>query len=320
MSNRKGRTKRSYRTKTPTNQKRKYRDRSTAAKTPTRAKSQFQKHHGNCLCNICICVNPNAYHKCPPKKPKYPKNLKSTMKDDYDKVKGWDNPNYKPNEFRPKRSYKKSKPHQDAYNTIYGRDYEDKNPIPKNRSFKPENIREESGPFVGDTTYKGLTSSAKKNSGYSPVKRRRRKPKPRSDFKDNTTYQVDYKGKTPDRRYRDNDGPTNKEIFGGSSNYLGSGPMKDKTIYREDYTPKKYRKAERVGVNPFEQTGLPKPQYREKKTNYMREYTPKKLKREICDIDIMQRIPHECRKRGDHIYYDDNEAKWYNKDIDSSYR
>jgi hypothetical protein len=84
-----------------------------------RENSPHKRHHDDHLCNICECVAPNAKHQCPPKKHRYPKNLKTTMRKDYDKVKGWINPNGSPNAFKPKDSYKKSKPLRDNYNTIY---------------------------------------------------------------------------------------------------------------------------------------------------------------------------------------------------------
>lgn len=235
------------------------------------------------------------------------------MRADFDKINGWDNPNYQPNEFKPDQEYRKSRPLKDNYRTIYKKDYRDKTPNPKSKSFKPEYEHLKAAPFVGDTTYKDLTSSAKKNSGYSPMKRKQRKAQPRSEFKDRTIYNVDYDGKRPKDVYRDDQGIANKEIFGGTTKHLGVGPMKDKTIYRRDYTPKRLEKSDNIGINPFEQTDLPRPQYREKKTNYMREYTPKIAKIDGCDIDRMTRIPQECRNNGDHIHYDAHDDAWYNK-------
>lgn len=102
-----------------------------------RENSPHKKYHGDHLCNICECVQPNPHHQCPPKKYKYPKDLKTTMRHDYDKVRGWINPNAAPNAYKPHEEYKKSRPLRDNYNTTYKKDYIASAP-PKQQSYKPE--------------------------------------------------------------------------------------------------------------------------------------------------------------------------------------
>ncbi len=103
-----------------------------------RENSPHKKYHDDHLCNICECVAPNSRHMCPPEKDRYPKNLKSTMRNDYDRVRGWINPNEPPNFNTPHDTVTKSKPLRDNYDTIYRKDYLLKSAPAKQGSYKPE--------------------------------------------------------------------------------------------------------------------------------------------------------------------------------------
>jgi hypothetical protein len=108
------------------------------------------------------------------------------MRNDYDRVRGWINPNARPNEYVPESNYKKSQPLRDNYDTIYGKDYINSAPA-KQKSYKPEQHHITTAPFFGNTTYKDMTRSAKK-ANYSPLKKKKRSAKPTSNFDERTIY------------------------------------------------------------------------------------------------------------------------------------
>lgn len=151
-----------------------------------RENSPHKEHHSKHLCNICECVAPNPAHQCPPEKHSYPKNLKSTMRNDYDRIRGWINPNDAPNSFVPNDNFKKSKPLGDNYETIYKKDYLASAPA-KQQNYRPEDRHLSTAPFIAESTYKDMTRSSNK-PGYSPIKPHKQKPNPRSGFEDQTIY------------------------------------------------------------------------------------------------------------------------------------
>jgi hypothetical protein len=199
------------------------------------------------------------------------------MRQDYDRIRGWINPNEPANHNAPQDTVSKSKPLRDNYDTIYQKDYLQKSAPAKQQSYKPEQQVYSTAPFFANTTYKDMTMSTQK-PGYSPIKPAREQAKPISKFDEKTIYQKDYKGKELKPVYKDEMGATNKEIFGGTTNMLGAGPMNDKTVYRDDYTGHKPESNNFYKVDPFMQTSLPKPKYFEDKTTYMKDYVPKQNK------------------------------------------
>lgn len=245
------------------------------------------------------------------------------MRTDYDKVRGWINPNAKANAYVPRSNYKKSKPLRDNYNTIYKKDYLASAPA-KSRSYKPEQKHVSTAPFFANTTYKDMTRSSKK-PGFSPLKARKREAKPTSNFDERTVYQKDYKGNELNPVYRDQMGSTNKEIFGGSTNHRGMGPMNDKTIYTDDYIGHDPDPNNVYVVDPFMETSLPKPKHMMDRTVYMNDYVPKKSRNKKCPIYDMPHIPDDVRRDGGHIYFDADYEEWHNRkhrdrdDVDSRY-
>jgi hypothetical protein len=157
-----------------------------------------------------------------------------------------------------------------------------------------------------------MTRSSKK-PGYSPLKKRKRKAQPRSEFKDNTIYGRDYTGKELNPVYRDHMGETNKEIFGGTTNHRGIGPMNDKTVYRDDYKGHKADPNNVYVVDPFMETSLPKPKHMLDRTCYMDDYVPKKSRNKKCPIYEMPEVPNDLRKEGGHIYFDADWEEWHNE-------
>lgn len=227
------------------------------------------------------------------------------MRTDYDRIRGWINPNDASNSLVPRDNYNKSKPLGDNYDTIYKKDYLASAPA-KQQNYKPEDRHLSTAPFIAESTYKDMTRSSNK-PGYSPIKPQRSKPNPTSGFEDQTIYQRDYIGKSPARVMRDDIGNTNKLIFGGTSNQKSVGPLQDKTVYRDDYVGHEADPNTVYVVNPFMETTLPKPKHRVDKTIYMGDYVPKKVSNKKCPIYDMPEVPQELRNEGGHIYFD---ADW----------
>ena len=236
------------------------------------------------------------------------------MRKDYDRIRGLINPNDATNSHVPHDNYQKSKPLRDNYNTIYKKDYLASAPA-KQQSYKPEEKQISTAPFMASTTYKDMTQSAKK-PGYSPLKPQRREAKPTSAFDEKTIYQKDYKGREPHPLYRDQAGGVNKEIFGGTTNHKGTGPMNNQTIYRDDYVGHKMDDPSKTkySTDPFMETSLPKPKHMMDKTVYMNDYIPKQVKVRKCPLNEMPAVPDDLRRNGGHIYFDADWEDWYKKE------
>ena len=248
-----------------------------------------------------------TYHQGSGPKPRYPKDLKTVTKGDYDRIIGWPNPNPKPNEFAPKGEYKKSKGLPDGYDTIYFKDYKARTPG-RRTGYGVDYHKVTTGPFssdapfVPDTAYGDFSELAGKDPTWTAMRRKRRKAKPISPFNDITIYEKDYTPKKAPREGRD-EFKVNKDFCGGSSIYPAQAPVEGPTIYREDYTKKPIPVDDLPRRDEFNNTAWKPLGEVPDRTTYKTDYYPKRVKDGHCDVKYMHEIPLNPVKSGKRMWF-----------------